>query len=218
MSMGRRVLAAGVITAFVLTSCGGSDSADDDPVGTSTATSDAETEPSEDFTPTEGEDDVPLGSAPSDDTTGASTPGADSVAPDATGTAGATTQPGATDGGTPAGDAVVATLMEWSIDAPTEYAAGDVTFTATNDGNFPHEFVVIRGDGYESLPLAEGGAIIEEELPDGALIDRTDRLSGGSSADLTVTLEPGNYVLVCNLGGGANSHAGQGQNLDITVS
>jgi hypothetical protein len=31
-------------------------------------------------------------------------------------------------------------------------------------------------------------------------------------------LAPGNYVLLCNLGGGNNSHAGQGQRLAITVS
>lgn len=117
-----------------------------------------------------------------------------------------------------AGEVVGVSLVEWAIDAPTEYAAGVVTFTATNDGNFPHEFTVIAGEGYESLPLAEGGAVIEADLPTGALVGRTGRLGGGSSQDLTVTLAPGNYVLVCNLGGGGNSHAGQGQRLDITVS
>ena len=109
-------------------------------------------------------------------------------------------------------------LIEWGIDAPTEYAAGDVTFTATNNGSFPHELVVIQGEGYESLPLAEGGAVIEEELPTGALLGRTARMGGGSTDELTVTLAPGNYVLLCNIGDGGNSHAGRGQRLDITVS
>ncbi len=109
-------------------------------------------------------------------------------------------------------------LVEWAIEAPTEYAAGEVTFNASNNGSFPHEFVVIEGQGYEALPLAEGGAVIEDDLPTGALIGRTGRVGGGSSEVLTVTLAPGNYVLLCNLGGGGNSHAGQGQRLDITVS
>ena len=71
-------------------------------------------------------------------------------------------------------EAVAVSLVEWAVEAPTEYAAGDVTFSATNNGNFPHEFVVIQGEGYESLPLAEGGAVIEDELPTGALA-RADR-------------------------------------------
>lgn len=117
-----------------------------------------------------------------------------------------------------AGEAVAASLVEWAIDAPTEYAAGTISFNATNNGSFPHEFVVIRGDGYESLPLTDSGGVIEEELPEGDLIARTPRIGGGSTEELTVDLEPGTYVLVCNLGGGSNSHAGQGQNLDIVVS
>ena len=126
---------------------------------------------------------------------------------------------GGTGGATPGvASAVDAMLVEWEIDAPTEYAAGEVTFTAQNNGDFPHEFVVIQGESYDTLPLADGGAVLEDELPTGALIGRTDRLGAGSSAELTVDLAPGNYVLVCNLGSGANSHAGQGQNLDITVT
>ncbi len=119
--------------------------------------------------------------------------------------------------GAPA-EGVVASLVEWAIEAPTEYVAGDVTFTATNNGSFPHELVVIQAESYESLPLAEGGAVLEDELPTGALLGRTARIAGGASEDLTVALAPGNYVLLCNLGNGGTSHAGRGQRLDITVS
>ena len=121
-------------------------------------------------------------------------------------------------GGEVATGAATATLVEWEIDAPSDYAAGEVTFTAVNDGSFPHELVVIEGDGYESLPLADGGAVIEDEIPTGAILGRTSRIGAGSSEDLTVTLAPGTYVLVCNLGSGSSSHAGRGQRLDITVS
>jgi hypothetical protein len=113
---------------------------------------------------------------------------------------------------------IVASLSEWAIDAPTEYVAGSITFEATNNGNFPHELAVIAGEGYESLPLEEGGKVIEADLPTGALIGRTDRVSSLGTAQLTVDLAPGNYVLVCNLGGGSTSHAGAGQRLDITVT
>ncbi|BAN03412.1 hypothetical protein [Ilumatobacter coccineus] len=117
-----------------------------------------------------------------------------------------------------AGEVIEATLTEWEIAAPTEYAAGTITFNAVNNGSFPHELVVIAGESYDSLPLEEGGTVIEEQLPTGALIGRTARVGSQSSAELVVDLAPGSYVLVCNLGGGSNSHAGAGQRLDITVS
>lgn len=215
MRIARRVFAVGVATTFVLASCGGSDG-DDESLDTVVPTTEAESEPTEDFTPAAGEDDAPLDTTSPDEEGTDEAPGTTSSAVDSTT---ATTQAAPTDGGEVAtSGAVEASMVEWAIDAPTAYTAGDVTFTATNNGNFPHEFVVIQGDGYDSLPLADGGAVIEDELPPDALIDRTDRIGGGASAELTVTLEAGNYVLLCNLGGGSNSHAGQGQTLDITVS
>lgn len=114
------------------------------------------------------------------------------------------------------GDVIAVSLVEWAVEAPTSLPSGDVTFTATNDGNFPHELAVIRGDSYEALPLLSNGEIDEAAL--GAdVIDRTQRLASGESADLTVNLEPGNYVLVCNIAAGPNSHAAAGQVLSVTV-
>jgi hypothetical protein len=112
---------------------------------------------------------------------------------------------------------VAVTMDEWFIEAPTDLTAGEVTFAIQNDGSFPHEFVVIAGEGYDALPLAANGAVLEDELPDGAVIDRTDRIEGGLDGELTVALEPGNYVLLCNIVAGPTSHAGRGQNLDVTV-
>ncbi len=210
---------AALTLALVLTACGGSDS-DGDVVDSTVATTEPDVEPSEDFTPVDDDGtattDTTTDSEPTDasaatvDTGGGTSPGGDTTAVPTT----AATNDGGSDGAT----AVDASLVEWEIDAPTEYEAGEVTFTATNDGNFPHEFVVIRGDGYESLPLEDGGAVDEDALAPDDLLGRTERIGGGSSAELTVTLEAGNYVLLCNLGSGSNSHAGQGQTLDITVS
>lgn len=213
MRPGPRLLAAGVAVAFVLSSCGGSDS-DDDAADSTVATTEEDTEPEEDFTPAETDEDAAADTADTADTT--EQPVATGETPD---TAAASTDatPDTADAASEA-EAVDATMVEWSIDAPTDYTAGDVTFNVTNNGSFPHEFVVIQGDGYESLPLADGGAVIEDDLPAGALLDRIPRMGGGDTAELTVTLEAGNYVLLCNLGSGSNSHAGQGQFLDITVS
>lgn len=221
MTIVRHILPTGAAVALALSACGGSDSTDDEPIDDSVVPTESVTESPEDFTPVESGD--PVASEPStsgpatdvsesaeaediDPATSAPAPETEAIEPtDGTDTGGVT-------------GAIPASLVEWEVGAPIDYDAGEVTFTATNNGNFPHEFVVIQGDGYESLPLAEGGKVIEDELAPDALLGRTDRLSAGASEDLTVSLEPGNYVLLCNLGSGSNSHAGKGQVLDITVS
>lgn len=215
MMFTRRILTAGTALALVLTACGGSDDettetvviTETQPESTEVFTESADSEGTEAATTAAPAETAPPETTPAETTPAETTPvdGGDTVP--------------TTDGdiGTPA-EGVAASLMEWSIEAPTEYSAGEVTFTATNNGNFPHEFVVIQGESYESLPLAEGGAVIEDDLPTGALLGRTARIGGGSSDELTVTLAPGNYVLLCNLGGGAQNHAGRGQRLDISVS
>jgi len=203
----RRILPAVAAAALAITACsGGSDESTPEVDDTETSVpAEPEADASDDFTesgdggvnPADGEDIV-------EDDGGSVANGGDD--PEEPGE-------GGSDG------AVTVSLVEWAIEAPTEYEAGEITFSASNDGSFPHELVVIEGESYESLPLEDGGGVIEDELPTGALISRTARLGGGSAEDLTVTLEPGNYVLLCNVGaGGANSHAGQGQRLDITVS
>lgn len=198
----RRLLPIGLAAGLALAACGGSSDSEGEAADTlAPTTTEQPAEPTEDFTQVDEDEET-------------TTTEADQ--PAATAAAATTVAPG---GGDEAAEGDVAvSMVEWSIDAPTEYSAGEVTFVATNNGNFPHEFAVVRGDGYESLPLADGGAIIEDELPAGALLDRTERMGAGSTQSLTVTMEPGNYVLVCNLGAGANNHAGQGQVLDITVS
>lgn len=218
MTSPRRILPVGAALALALAACGGSDSSDDDTVDT-VATSDVETETTELFT--ESTDTETTAAAPAETAPPTDPPEsapADTAPPDTTPPeSGDTVANTGGDVGAPAAGVAVS-LVEWAIEAPAQYTAGEVTFTATNNGNFPHEFVVIQGEGYESLPLEEGGAVIEDDLPTGALIGRTARIGGGSSESLTVSLAPGNYVLVCNLGGGATSHAGRGQRLDITVS
>lgn len=217
----RRALPVVVALSFVLASCGGSSDGQVEDVDTSPTTPETTADATDDLTEGDGtEEDVPV------DTVAESGPEAsvptetattDPVEPETTVVA--STEP--VDEpivGDAATDGIDVVLDEWAIDAPTEYVAGDITFNASNVGGFPHELVVIEGEGYEALPRLESGAVDEDNLPTGALIGRTDRVGGGSSASLAVTLAPGNYVLVCNLGGGGNSHAGQGQRLDITVS
>jgi hypothetical protein len=113
--------------------------------------------------------------------------------------------------------AAEATLTEWAIAGPTSVKAGKVTITAKNGGSFPHELAVFKGS-YADLPKSDIGAVLEDQLPAGGLIGRTDRIQAGGSAPLEVNLAAGQYSMICNISAGPNSHAGKGQVLDFTVS
>jgi hypothetical protein len=113
---------------------------------------------------------------------------------------------------------VEVTLKEWSIEAPATIKAGAVEFVVKNAGTANHELDIIKGDSYASLPKSDSGAVLEDKLPAGALVPVVGRFAANTSATGTVTLSPGKYVLVCNIAFGANSHAGKGQRLDVTVT
>jgi uncharacterized cupredoxin-like copper-binding protein len=77
--------------------------------------------------------------------------------------------------------------------------AGQITFHIHNDAtDLTHEFVVFKTDiAEDKLPLTSEG-IVDEEADGITLIDEAEDITPGTAKDLTVTLEPGNYVLVCN--------------------
>lgn len=109
-------------------------------------------------------------------------------------------------------------LKEWSVTpGSTTLKAGPVTFNVANDGEQTHEFVVIKGT-YETLPQSSIGAVLEDQLPAGAVIGRIDGLRSGDHGVLSTDLAAGNYALLCNIAVGPNSHAGKGQRLNITVA
>lgn len=123
----------------------------------------------------------------------------------------------ASDDGAEAAGSVAVSLTEWAVAAETELTAGSTTFTVANDGSFTHKFGVARGDSYETLPLLDNGAIDEETLGADFLGD-TENFDSGQTSEFAVDLEPGNYVLFCNIAVGPNSHAKSGQVLSVTVS
>ena len=106
---------------------------------------------------------------------------------------------GASDGG--GGSTVEVTLQEWAVvPAETSAPAGEVTFAVTNDGpDDIHEFVIIRTDlDPGDLPVDETGAV--DESGEGMeVIDEIEDIPVGETQEVTVELEPGSYVLVCNI-------------------
>lgn len=119
------------------------------------------------------------------------------------------------------GGTVDVTLQEFAIAAdPTSVGAGEVTFDATNDGpDDPHELVVFRSDlAPEALPTQETGAV--DESGEGVeLIDEIEEFPVGETQSMTLDLEAGNYVLVCNIydEDEQEAHYQEGMRLAFTV-
>jgi uncharacterized cupredoxin-like copper-binding protein len=101
----------------------------------------------------------------------------------------------------PAATTVNVTLQEWAVVPDSETApAGEVTFSVTNDGpDDVHEFVIVRTDlAPEDLPTDDTGAV--DEAGEGVeVIDEIEDLAVGDTAEVTVDLEAGSYVLLCNI-------------------
>jgi uncharacterized cupredoxin-like copper-binding protein len=94
--------------------------------------------------------------------------------------------------------------------------AGEVVFHVTNDAtDLVHEFVIFKTDLPEDqLPLnAEN--IVDEEGAGITFINEVEDVEQGTSKDLTVTLEPGRYVLICNTA--LNNHYTRGMHIVFTV-
>jgi uncharacterized cupredoxin-like copper-binding protein len=93
------------------------------------------------------------------------------------------------------------TLQEFSvIPAQDSALAGSITFNVENTGpDDVHEFVVLRTDlAPDALPTDENGAVTEEG--EGIeVIDEIEDIPVGDTPSLTVDLDAGNYVLICNI-------------------
>jgi len=93
------------------------------------------------------------------------------------------------------------TLQEFAvIPAESLVEAGEVTFEATNEGpDDVHEFVIFRTDlAPDQLPVDENDAV-DEEGEGLELVDEIEDIPVGETQSVTVELESGNYVLICNI-------------------
>jgi uncharacterized cupredoxin-like copper-binding protein len=92
---------------------------------------------------------------------------------------------------------VIVTMKDFSLAAePGTLTAGTVAFGIQNDGPSAHEFVVLRtDDAPDALPV-ENGVIPEDQVD---LVDEAEDIAPGTNTSLSVNLESGSYVLVCNL-------------------
>lgn len=88
-------------------------------------------------------------------------------------------------------------LKEWTL-TPSAVAvpAGAVTFVVRNAGGIPHEFVIMRTNAHHHVLPMHGSQAAEQGVQ-GEIED----LAPGKTSRLTVRLQPGKYVLLCNLPG-----------------
>ena len=133
----------------------------------------------------------------------------------------AATSAAATTGSTGDGTSVAVTLQEFAIAAaPASAPAGSVTFDVTNDGpNDVHEFVVIKTDlGPTELPVDDKG-VVDEEGAGIEPVDEIEDIEVGATPSLTVDLEAGNYVLICNIYSKSEqeAHYSEGMRIGFTV-
>ena len=90
-------------------------------------------------------------------------------------------------------------LVEFAVNpAQAAAEAGTLTFAASNDGAIPHRFLVIKTDlALDALPTANAQADeaqldVRASIPD---------FNAGVTEEVDVDLEPGSYVLICNVPG-----------------
>ena len=93
---------------------------------------------------------------------------------------------------------VAVTLKEFGVVAtPASALAGHVTFAVQNAGAIPHEFVVVESDlAPDALPQ------VNQKLVDVAqvrVVAKTEPFDSGKKQALTAELQPGRYVLLCNV-------------------
>jgi uncharacterized cupredoxin-like copper-binding protein len=115
------------------------------------------------------------------------------------------------------------TVQEFAIiPASSSAPAGDVTFDVTNEGpDDVHEFVVFKTDlAPDALPTVADGSV-DEEGEGVELIDEIEDIAVGDTPTLTVTLDVGSYVFICNIveeeDGETIAHYQQGMRVAFTV-
>lgn len=103
-------------------------------------------------------------------------------------------------GDEPMEGSVEVTLTEWQVILGADSApAGSVTFNTSNIGQRDHELVVVRTDlGPTDLAANEDGSV--DEAGEGIeIIDEIEEFAPEGEESLTLDLEAGSYVLICNV-------------------
>ena len=92
------------------------------------------------------------------------------------------------------------TERDFHISAPKQVASGDVVVTVTNQGPDDHELIIARATTAR-LPLRADGLTANEQKLAPATVLSLEPAGPGSVRTARLHLEPGRYVLFCNMAG-----------------
>lgn len=93
---------------------------------------------------------------------------------------------------------------------PATVPAGPVTFSMKNTGTKEHEMVVLKTDTpADQLTIGSDGKVSEADS-----VGEISETAAGADGTVTLDLEPGSYVLVCNI----KDHYEKGMYSAFTVS
>jgi hypothetical protein len=120
--------------------------------------------------------------------------------------------PGTAATGVPGDGTILTTEKDFGIALEeTSTPTGAITFDITNDGPSTHELAVIKTDlAADALPV-DGSTVTEADLD---LVDEVEDIAPGVGTTLTVDLQPGAYVVICNVEG----HYRAGMHASLTVT
>ena len=102
-------------------------------------------------------------------------------------------------------------MRDYAVSPSTaELAAGETKIGIRNRGSQPHDLILIRTDlPPDKLPYDASRAKARED----GTVGKTAELRAGASSLMTVNLEPGRYLLICNVAG----HYSLGMRTALTV-
>ena len=110
---------------------------------------------------------------------------------------------------------ISATLHDDSITLSQDaVAVGEVTLEATNEGTTIHEFEVFavpEGVDANALEVGDDSKVSDDAIE---LLDEVEDIAPGTSASVNLSLDAGNYVVLCNLPG----HYANGMHATFTAS
>lgn len=94
-------------------------------------------------------------------------------------------------------------LREWNVTLSSETVeAGELNVSVRNKGKETHELVFVKLNtdlATGRLPVDKDGAIDEERMTFGTLVDEIEGIEAGKKAKATVRLKPGRYAVICNV-------------------
>jgi hypothetical protein len=89
---------------------------------------------------------------------------------------------------------------DFSIVAPPDVSAGELRLVVHNEGPVAHELLLARLDPGR-LPVRSDGFTVDEESLESRIVAAVEPQVSGRDTAVEVTLQPGRYVLFCNMAG-----------------